>query len=117
VKRNTKSNASEIYEPDIAGVTTPSAITIEVPKRTSIKSSFFSIDEVSRRSLILKDLSSSTDGTLSWKLVMRVSEGSWFGSKLAFAFLHIREYKAKIPPAKYTENSLLDIKLQGNNVF
>lgn len=71
-------NASEVYETDIAGVTAPSAITTEVQKRTSIKSSFFSIDEVSRCSLIHKDLLSSTNGTLSWKPDIRVSESSFF---------------------------------------
>jgi hypothetical protein len=99
-EKNTMNNASERHEPDIAGVTTPSAITIEVPNRTSINSSFFSIDEVSRRSLIFKDLSSSTEGTFRLKLDIRVSEGSWLGSRLAFAFLHISEYKANVPPAK-----------------
>ena len=96
-------NAAERHEPDIAGVTTPSAITIEVPNKTSINSSFFSIDEVSRRSLIFKDLSSSTEGTFRLKLDIRVSEGSWLGSRLAFAFLHISEYKANVPPAKQSE--------------
>jgi len=96
-------NAAERHEPDIAGVTTPSAITIEVPNKTSINSNFFSIDEVSRRSLIFKDLSSSTEGTFRLKLDIRVSEGSWLGSRLAFAFLHISEYKANVPPAKQSE--------------
>lgn len=75
-EQNTVNNASARHEPDIAGVTTPSAITIEVPNRTSIRSSLFNIDEVSRRSLIFKDLSSSTEGTFRLKLDMRVSDGS-----------------------------------------
>lgn len=88
----------KVLIPDIAGVTTPSAITIEVPTRTSIRRSFFKVSEVSRHSLIFKDLSSSGDGTFSLKLDMRVSDVSWFGRRLTFACLQINEYKANVPP-------------------
>jgi len=73
---------------------------MEVPKSTKMRSTFFSANEVSRRSLIFKDLSSSADGTCNRKLDIRASEGNWFGRRLAFAFLHINEYKAKVPPDK-----------------
>lgn len=62
--------------PDIVGVTTPSAITMEVPARTNIKRSFFSVNDDSSRSLIFNDLSSSGDGTFSLKLEIRASDGS-----------------------------------------
>ncbi|KAH0469879.1 hypothetical protein IEQ34_001437 [Dendrobium chrysotoxum] len=55
--------------------------------------------EVSRCSLSFKDLSNSADGTFNLKLEMRASEGNWFGRRLAFAFLHIKEYRANVPPA------------------
>ena len=65
-----------IRKPDIAGVTTPSAITIAVPARTSIKRSFFKVKEASSFSFIFSDLSNSADGTFNLKLDIRVSEGS-----------------------------------------
>lgn len=86
-------------KPDIAGVMTPSAITIEVPARTNIRSSLFSGNEASRLSLIFIDLSSSGDGTFNLKLDIRASDGSWFGRRLTFACLHINEYNANVPPA------------------
>lgn len=63
-------------KPDTAGVTTPTAITMEVPARTNIRRSFFNVTEDSSLSFIFKDLSSSGDGTLSLKLDMRLSDGS-----------------------------------------
>lgn len=71
--RGMKGNSEK---PDIVGVTTPSAITIEVPARTNIRSNFFSLCEVSRRSFTFNDLSSSADGTLSLKLDIRESDGN-----------------------------------------
>lgn len=66
----------KLQKPDIAGVTTPLAITIEVPASTNISRSFFRVSEASSLSLILRDLSSSADGTFSLKLDIRASDGS-----------------------------------------
>jgi len=63
-------------KPDIAGVTTPLAITMEVPIRTNISRIFFRVREFSSLSLIFNDLSSSGDGTLSLKLDIRASDGN-----------------------------------------
>lgn len=80
---------------------------MEVPARTKIKRSFFKAREPSRHSLIINDLSSSGDGTLSLKLDNRVSDGCWFGRRLTLARLHIKEYKANVPPANYKYLRLL----------
>lgn len=87
-------------EPDIAGVITPSDNTIAVPKSTMTKTAFFKQGEDSRHCLTWMDLSSSFDGTFSWKLDMCVSGGNWIGIRLILAFLEIKEYRANMPPAK-----------------
>lgn len=97
----------KLQKPDIAGVTTPLAITIEVPASTNISRSFFRVSEASSLSLILRDLSSSADGTFSLKLDIRASDGSWFGRRLTFACRQINEYKAKVPPGTDSYREML----------
>ena len=87
-------------QPDIAGVTTPLAITMEIPARTNNSRIFFRVTEVSSLSLIFKDLSSSGDGTFSLKLDIRASDRNWLGRRLTLAFRQINEYNAKVPPVQ-----------------
>lgn len=56
--------------------------------------------------LTLMDRSSSFDGIFSWRLDMCMSGGNWIGMRLILAFLEIKEYRAKMPPAKLKNNKI-----------
>ena len=80
---------------------TPFDINMEVPNSTKPKSIFLNSSEDSSFSFTFIDLSSSGVGSLSLKLDILFSDGTWwFGMRLTFAFLQIKEYKANIPPAE-----------------
>lgn len=79
---------------------TPFDMNMEVPNNTKPKSNFFNNNDDSSFSFTFMDLSSSGVGSLSRKLDILFSECTWFGMRLTFAFLQIKEYKANIPPAE-----------------
>jgi hypothetical protein len=79
---------------------TPFDMNMSVANNTKPKSIFFNSSEDSSLSFTFIDLSSSGVGSLSRKLDILFSEFTcWFGMRLTFAFLQIKEYKANIPPA------------------
>lgn len=72
---------------------------MEVPIRTNSNRTVFKEDLRSKASLIFNALSNSGVGSLRRKLEICSSARCWLGSRLTFAYLQIKEYKAKVPPA------------------
>ena len=88
----------EISIPEIAGVSSPSPITIQVPRRTKISSAVCSNLYFSSAILTL-ELFFCSGGCSSLYVDSASSATCLLGRRLTFACLHIKEYRAKVPPA------------------
>lgn len=83
----------------MAGVSRPSPITIQVPRRTSISKAVCKLLCLSSNILIL-ELFLFSGGRSSLYIERASSEACLFGRKLTLTWRHINEYRAKVPPAK-----------------
>jgi hypothetical protein len=82
--------------PEIAGVSSPSPITMQVPRRTKISNAVCKALCFSRYILTLE--LSFSGGFSSLYVESDSSATCLLGRRLTFACRHINEYNAKVPP-------------------
>lgn len=82
-----------INVPETHGVSTPSPITIEVPRIVAKSKTNFANLLFSNMVLILGALLIPLLGNSSWKVDTSLSSASWFGIKLTFACRHKKSIK------------------------
>lgn len=90
----------KIHIPDMAGVSTPSPITIQVPRRTRISKAVCKPLYFSSNNFTL-ELFFFSGGCSIIYVESASSATCLLGRRLTFACLHINEYRAKVPPAKH----------------
>lgn len=84
--------------PDMAGVSSPSPITIQVPRSTKISKAVCKDLCFSRSNFIL-ELFLVSGGCSSLQVERASSATCLLGRRLTLACLHIKEQRAKVPPA------------------
>ena len=84
--------------PEMAGVSSPSPITIQVPRRTKISKAVCNTLCFSS-SILTLELFFCSGGCSSLYVESASSATCLLGRRLTFACLHIKEYRAKVPPA------------------
>ena len=89
--------------PEMQGVRTPSPMTMEVPSMVANSKKYFEKWLFSSFDLSLDALFKLLLGNSILKVDTSRSSTSWLGIKPTFAYRHIREYNANVPPVEINQ--------------